>query len=107
MKLSKSKNLIKLFYTLNKTPIGETGCLSSLYYLLAAQAPSFLIHPPFLNTGSQETFRTLLLTVQYSQDTMSLCHHWSRSTYHPTLSREAEDFPRGGMYPEDVLCPHS
>ena len=52
MKLSKPKNLIKLFYTLNKTPIGETGCLSSLYYLLAAQAPSFLIHPPFLNTVS-------------------------------------------------------
>ena len=30
-----------LFYTLDKTPLGETGCLSSLYYLLAAQALSF------------------------------------------------------------------
>ena len=36
---------IKLFYALNKTPLGETGCLSNLYYLLAAQASSSLIHP--------------------------------------------------------------
>ena len=27
-----------------KTPLGETGCPSNLYYLLAAQASSFLIH---------------------------------------------------------------
>ena len=33
------KNLMKPFYTLNKTPLGETGCSSNLYYLLAAQAP--------------------------------------------------------------------
>ena len=38
------KNLIKLFYALNKTyalsksPLGETGYLSNLYYLLASQA---------------------------------------------------------------------
>ena len=35
------KHFIKLFYTLNKTPLGETGCLNNLYYLLAAQASSF------------------------------------------------------------------
>ena len=44
------KNLIKLFYTLNKTPLGETVCLSNLYYLLASPAFSFLIHDPFPNT---------------------------------------------------------
>ena len=38
-----SKNFIKLFDTLNKTPVGESGCLRSLY-LLAAKAFSFLIH---------------------------------------------------------------
>ena len=43
------KNLIKLFYTLNKTPLGVTRCLSNLYYLLAAQASSFLIHSSFPN----------------------------------------------------------
>ena len=47
-----SKNLIKTFYTLDKTPLGETGCLSNLYYLLAAQSSSFLIHHPFPNTVS-------------------------------------------------------
>ena len=35
----------KLFYTLNKTPLGETGCLSNLCYLLAAQVSRFLITP--------------------------------------------------------------
>ena len=38
MELSSPKKLIKLFYTLNKTLLGETGCLSNLYYLLAPQA---------------------------------------------------------------------
>ena len=37
-KLSSLKKLNKTSYTLNKTPLGETGCLSNLYYLLAAQA---------------------------------------------------------------------
>ena len=39
-----SKNLNKTFLYLNKTLLGETGCLSNLYYLLAAQVSSFLIH---------------------------------------------------------------
>ena len=39
------KNLKKIFYKLDKTPLGETGCLSNLYFLLAAQGSSFLIHP--------------------------------------------------------------
>ena len=38
------KNLIKLIYTFDKTPIVEAGCFSNLYYLLAVQAYSFLIH---------------------------------------------------------------
>ena len=55
------KILIKLLYTLNKTPLGEKRCLSNLYY--------FVIYPffnstPFPNTVSQDTFGTLLLTAQ-------------------------------------------
>ena len=50
MELSSPNNLIKLFCTLNKTPLGETGCLSNLYYLLATKASSFLIHSLFPNT---------------------------------------------------------
>ena len=41
--LPPKKDLIKLFYTLNKNPLGETGCLTNLHYLLAAQASGFLI----------------------------------------------------------------
>ena len=46
MELSSPKKLSKIFfYALNKTPLGETGCLSQLCYLLAAQASSFSVHP--------------------------------------------------------------
>ena len=51
------KNLIKLFHTIYKTPLGETGCFSSLYNLLAAQASSFLIHPP----SQTQSVRTILV----------------------------------------------
>ena len=49
MELSSHKKLnkIKLFYTLNKTPLGETGCLSNIYYLLASQSSSFFHSSPF------------------------------------------------------------
>ena len=46
------KNLIKLS-TVNKTPLGETDCFSNLYYLLAAQVSSFLIHNHFPKNTSQ------------------------------------------------------
>ena len=44
--------LKKTFYALHKTPFGETGWLSNLYYLLAVQASNFLINHPFPNTVS-------------------------------------------------------
>ena len=34
-----------LTVSLYKTPLGETGCIGDPYYLLAAYASSFLIHP--------------------------------------------------------------
>ena len=103
---SQRKNLIKLFYTLNKTPLGETGCFSNLYYLLAAQAYSFLIHPTFPKIVSQDTFGTLSLTVQYLCDLRdAMPGHWSPITSHPTLPREAKDFPRGSKYPNYVPLP--
>ena len=36
----------KRLNTLNKTPLGWTGCLSNLYYLLAFQASNFFNSPP-------------------------------------------------------------
>ena len=98
--------MIKLFYTLNKTPLGETGWLRNLYYLLAAQASRFLIYPPFPSTVSQDTFGTLSLTVQYLSDLLdTMPRHWSPSTSYPTLPREAEDFLKDGKYPKDVPLP--
>ena len=102
MKLSGPEKLNKRFYTLNKTPLGETGCLSSLYYLLAAQVYSLLIHP-FPNTVRQNTFGILPLTVQHLQDAMP--RHWSPCTSHPTIPVEAKNFPRGGKYPKNVPLP--
>ena len=61
---------------------------------------------PDLNTVSLATLGTIHLTVQplYNlQDAM--LRYWSPSASHPTLPREAEDFPRGGKYPKDVPLP--
>ena len=44
LKFLAAKNLIKLFYTLDKTPLGETGYLGNLYYLLATQPSGVSIH---------------------------------------------------------------
>ena len=49
-KKNKKKKQNVFIFTLEKTPLGEAGCLSNLYYLLAAQGSSFLIHQPFPNT---------------------------------------------------------
>ena len=101
MELLALKNLIKLIYTHNKTPLGETGCLSNLYYLLAAQAYSSLIPK-----HSQDTFDTLPLNVQYVCDLPDAMHrHWSPSTSHPTLPWEPENFPQDGKYPKNAPLP--
>ena len=86
--------------------MAETKCLNSLYYLLAAQVSSFLIHPAFPNTVSQDTFGTLPHTVQYLRDLQdAMPCHWSPSSSHPTLPKEAEDYPTSGKYPKDVPLP--
>ena len=82
-----------------KTPLGESGCLSNLYYLLAAQASSFLIHSPFPNTVSQARFSSLHLNVQL----LCVLRNGMHAIGHQVLPsqplpKEAEDFPRGGKY---------
>ena len=74
------KKLNKSFFcTLNKTPLGETGCLSNLYYLLAAQSSTFLIYP----ISQRGTFGTLSLTVQNLRDLQdAMPCHWSPRTSH-------------------------
>ena len=63
----------------------------------------FFNSPSFLNTVSQDTFGTQPLTVQYLCDLRdAMPRHCSPNTSHPTLPREAKDFPMGGKYPKDV-----
>ena len=56
---------MKIIYTFDKNCLGQTGCLSNLYYLVTAQASGFFIHHLFPNTVSQDNFSTLTLIVQY------------------------------------------
>ena len=116
-----SKNLIKLFYALNKTPLWETGCLNNHYFSLAAQGPNFLIHLLWL-TG-HHTVPEVTILVSFFVTYMTPCHSRGQSSYllqplwltghhatpevttlisHPTSPRETEDFPKGGKYLKDV-----
>ena len=103
-----SKNLMKLnfFFPLDKTPLGETGCLSNLYYLLAAQASSFNSSPPLPKRS--QLGHTSYPTPQCPAPVLlqdATLGHWLPSDSHPSLPREAEDFPKGGKYPKDMPLP--
>ena len=101
-----SKTLIKLSCTLDKTPLGETGCLCYLYYLLDVEGSSFLNHRYFPSTVSYTTLGTPYLTEQPLSDLQhTMPHHWSPSASHPTCLSDAEDFPRGGKYSKHMSQP--
>ena len=76
-----------LILSLNKTPLGETGCLSNPFFLL---------------TGSSgiQFFDSICVTFR------TLCHAIGHQVL-PTqpLPREVEDFPRGDKYFKHVLPP--
>ena len=75
------------YCTLNKPSLGETGWLINPYFLLAAQASSFLIYFSFPNTVSEDTLGTLPLTVQYLCELQNLMLlHWSPVTSYLTLT---------------------
>ena len=79
--------LNKTFYTLDKTPLGETKCLNNLHYILTAQVSSFLIHQPFLNKVSYAKLGTLHLTVQPLRDLRdTMSRYWSPSASQPNPS---------------------
>ena len=101
MELSSPK---KLFYTLNITPSGESGCLSNLYYLLAAQASSFLIH--FLSRRQSVRPHLVASTTSLCSPCVTYgtsCHAIGHQVL-PTqpLPREAEDFLGGDKYSNHV-----
>ena len=78
---------------LNKTPLGETGCLSNPFYSLAAQVSNFLIHP--LSRTQLVTRHLVASTSLYNP-----CVRAIGLQVLPTqpLPREAEDLPKGGKY---------
>ena len=79
--------------TLNKTLLGETGCSNNLYYLLAAQASSFLINFPFPNTVSWTIPGSPHLTVHPLCDLQdAMPPHWSPSASHLTLAYGSRGF---------------
>ena len=100
------KSLIKGSYTLNEKPLLFTGRSSMQFFSFTPPPPHPSPPQPFPNTVSQDTFGTLLLTVQYFGDLRdAIPCHCSPSTSHPALPREAEDFPAGGKYPKDGPLP--
>ena len=89
-----------LTFNFNKTPLGETGCLSNPYFLLTGCLGfQFLIHLHFTNTISYLWLPT---------------PHWTALVFHLTgkhaislvinflFSREAEDFTRDGKHSKHV-----
>ena len=94
---------LNFFYSFNKTPLGETGCLSNLYHLLSAQASGFLIHS-FSQIESVGTPLVPYHSLCSASVTYGMPRHDIGYQVHPThlLPREAEDFPTDCKYLKDV-----
>ena len=95
------------FYALNKTPLGETRCLSNpwfFYWLLNHLV--FLIHPLSLTQSVWPhlvPYQSLYSTcVTYGKPCRSIGHQVPPIQLLPT---EVKDFPRSGKYPQDVPLP--
>ena len=85
--------------TLNKTPLGENGCLSRPLPLLVAQASSFLIHHPSLTQLVRLPGEAYYLLGSPCETHGTLCHAIDHQVFpSQPLPREAEDFPWGGKY---------
>ena len=96
------KNLIKLFNTIYKTPLGETGCFSSLYYLLAAQASSFLIHPL---SQTQSVRTTLVLYHSLYSTCVTYVTPYHTIGYHILITLPF--IGKKSIFLKMCLCPHS
>ena len=89
-----------LIFNLNKIPLGETGCLSSPYFLLTGcLGIQFLIHSPF----PTQSFRLPLVTYPSLCSTCVTYRALCRAIDHQVLPAqpspmEVEDFPRGDKY---------
>ena len=87
-----------LIFCLNKTPLGETGCLSNPYFLLTS--------PPFPTQSVRLPLVTYPSLCSTCVTYRTLCHAIGHQVL-PTqpLPREVEDFPRGDKYFKHVSPP--
>ena len=100
--------LLLFFYALNKTPLGETGCLTSPYFFTGCSNIKFFdspLSPPPFRAQSVKlhlvTYSSLSRTcVTYRT---SCCSIGDQVLPNKFLPREAEDFPRSGKYPNMCL----
>ena len=85
-----------LIFNLNKTPLGQTGCLSNPYFLLTGCLGIQFSDSPYFSTQSVRlplfTYPSLCSTcVTHRTPCHAMC--WQVLPTQP-LPREAEDFPR-------------
>ena len=96
-----------LIFSLNKTPLGETGCLSNPYFLLTGSSGiQFFDSPPFPTQSVRLPLVTYPSLCSTCVTYRTLCHAIGHQVL-PTqpLSREVEDFPRGDNYFKHVPPP--
>ena len=98
-----------LIFSLNKTPLGETGCLSNPYFLLTGSSGiQFFDSPPFPTQSVRLPLATYPSLCSTCVTYRTLCH----AIGHQPLPREVEDFPRGDKYfkhvppPTYLIYPH-
>ena len=98
-----------LIFSLNKTPLGETGCLSNSYFLLTGSSGiQFFDSPPFPTQSVMLPLVTYPSLCSTCVTYRTLCHAIGHQVL-PTqpLPREVEDFPRSDKHFKHVPPPTS
>ena len=96
-----------LIFSLNKTPLGEIGCLSNPYFLLTGSSGiQFFDSPPFPTLSVRLPLVTYPSLCSTCVTYRTLCHVIGHQVL-PTqpLPREVEDFPRGDKHFKHVPPP--
>ena len=96
-----------LIFNLNKTPLGETGCLSNSYFLLTGcLGIQFFDSPPFPTQSVRLPLVTYPSLCSTCVTYRAQCHAIGHQVL-PTrlLPREVEDFRRGDKYFKHVPPP--
>ena len=94
-----------LIFSLNKTPLGETGCLSNPYFLVTGSSGiQFFDSPPFPTQSVRLPLVTYPSLCSTCMTYRTPCHGHQVLPTQP-LPREVEDFPRGDKHFKHVPPP--